>query len=250
MKLNRKHNEILKAVSPYFEHMEEYMNYQNPIRKAFKRIPFEKSGETEDFEMKILKTGGTLINNPDNKLKFDYRIKDDIDHKIVSMKDIEERTFVIGANGSGFPSIKQCVPENNIKLVDEDWEYGLTDIDHAMDLNGGCPNMMIMSRKSRRSLNNLLTKRGVYVSTELYNGFTLTTYNGMPIYVTIHIQPDDPTILYLSTDNIDVIEKYPTEFVIHELTMNKFDYTIQCEEYLRIINPEQLSMLTVEGESK
>lgn len=118
-------------------------------------------------------------------------LADELEARVVEFKDVEDKGFTVGAttaNGTSkqFQGLKWLIPDTQTVVCQASTAGGtlsLALLDEAIDKCTGDPDMLIMSKRSRRKLNALLQSSQRFIDKiEVKGGFKLISYNNLPIY--------------------------------------------------------------------
>lgn len=115
-----------------------------------------------------------------------------------------EETFIAGdstADPKAFDGIDKLIPpEQTTSLGANGGPITFTKLDEVIDLvKGGRPDLLLMSRRSRRALNNLVRTAGSLLETDRNEfGRMVTYYDGIPIGVSDFVS--DAEVMGTSTD--------------------------------------------------
>ena len=124
--------------------------------------------------------------------------------KAKAVRQLFEQTFVTGdatANPKSFDGLdKLCDPAQAISMGANGAALNLDKLDELVDaVKGGKPDLLVMSRRSRRSLNKLARTSGSFLEAERDEfGQMLQFYDGIPIDVSDYIS--DAQTVGTSTD--------------------------------------------------
>jgi len=126
-------------------------------------------------------------------------------------------------------------------------------VDELIDKCKGMPDMLIMSKKTRRILQGLMQVNQRWVNVvEVKGGFRLPTYNGIPIFVSSNISdaetclvsPSDSitttcsSIYAVDKENFFVAERTPVTVKPLAKTTSQYDeFEIYCDECFVLKNP-------------
>jgi hypothetical protein len=119
--------------------------------------------------------------------------------KAKAVQQLYEQTFVAGDEGSEpkeFDGLDELVdPAQIVSMGDNGDPLTLDKVDELIDaVKGGKPDILLMSRRSRRSLNKLARTSGSFLEAERDEfGQMLQFYDGIPIGVSDYIA-DDQTV--------------------------------------------------------
>lgn len=182
-------------------------------RKTFAyKTPFGRGAVTR----KLVATGRSYIDIE----------AEEIDVSVEVVRDTEEYGIIYGssnANPDQFDGLQALTPSSQeVDLAGE--ALTLRDVDEAIDLCYGIPDMMIMTKRTRRDLNHLLQAQQRFVdSVEVKGGFRLLSYQDLPIYWSKQLSNDETGIGDTSIYIVDT--EHTWMGVLTELTMERLAKT-------------------------
>ncbi|HZP26124.1 MAG TPA: phage major capsid protein [Dehalococcoidia bacterium] len=124
--------------------------------------------------------------------------------KAKAVRDLFEQTFITGdttANPKAFDGIDKLTPGGqSISMGANGGSLTLAKLDEVIDLvKGGKPDVLIMSRRSRRSLNSLARASGSFLEADRNEfGQMMQYYDGIPVGISDYIS--DTQTVGTSTD--------------------------------------------------
>lgn len=122
-------------------------------------------------------------------------LQEEIQNGIQAIKDQEDDWLITGDSSSDakeFDGLAKILSdESREKALGGD--LTLEDLDEAIDnITNGTPNMMVMSRRTRRQLRALLQEQQRFINTiEVKGGFMVESYDNIPIYVDRFVSDDE-----------------------------------------------------------
>jgi len=201
-------------------------------------------------------------------------LAEEIEARAIEVRDKEDYAYTIGVETatsgttcfSGLHHLIQAYDSQAqvVSCTDSDVPNALTltKMDEALDQCAGDPNMLVMSKRSRRLLLQLLQIYQRFTDRiEVRGGFKLLSYNEIPIYIstnivdTMALASDGSSITGLTGGTTSAIYVVNTEQVwVGELTplhmeplakaSSQYDqWDIYCDEVLVMRNPLYNSML-------
>jgi len=207
-------------------------------------------------------------------------LAEEIEARALEVRNQEDYAYTIGienatAGSTCFSGLHYLIQSYNsqeqvvscVAGTDTPGALTLTKMDEAIDKCAGDPNMLVMSKRSRRLLLQLLQIYQRFVDrVEVRGGFKLLSYNEIPIYIstnipdTMALAADGSSIVGLTGGTTSAIYVVNTEQVwVGELTplhmeplakkSSQYDeWDIYCDEVLVMRNPLYNSMLIGFGE--
>lgn len=153
---------------------------------------------------------------------------EEIESALQSVRDKEDSAIIIGdavSNAKEFSGLRKLVPGTQIITAGTNGaELTLKMLDDAVDLVIGQANMILIRKEMRRKLASLLQAQQRFRETvEVKGGFKLMSYEGIPIFPTIHQPTDEVQGTDSATQSLYVLETGPEVFmsVLTELTMER-----------------------------
>lgn len=116
----------------------------------------------------------------------------EMEEKARDFKDYEEWALFYGNSSSSskqFDGLDELVTQT-VATTDQSGGDALTleKLDEAIDTCAGEPDMLIMSKRTRRQLNSLLQAQQRFVdSIEVKGGFQVMSYNNIPVFVSTRV---------------------------------------------------------------
>lgn len=123
-------------------------------------------------------------------------LADELEARVLEFKDIEDKGLLIGittatATSVQMQGLKWLIPDSQTVVCAAAAAGGtmtLSLLDEAIDLSTGEPNMLLMSKKTRRILNALLqSSQRFNDKIEVKGGFKVLSYNNLPIFTSNNI---------------------------------------------------------------
>lgn len=192
-------------------------------------------------------------------------LMEEIEAKILDFKDYEEAAFTNGVSSATTPEGIQYLCTDNQMVAMTTAQGGapmtLAKMDEAFDLNIGDPDMIIMTRRSRRELNALLQAQQRFndVTVNVKGGFRLQTFNDVPIYTSTRVPNtqffngtteqastggSSSSVYFVDTNHLWRGELTPIRLLPLAKTTSQYDsFEIYCDEVLVLRNPLKISKL-------
>jgi len=186
-------------------------------------------------------------------------LAEEIEAKARDFKDYEEWGVLKGnatSNSKQFDGLDVLIPASQaVGMTTTAGGSALTlaKMDEAIDECAGEPDMIIMSKRSRRELVSLLQAQQRFINTvEVKGGFILISYNNIPIYVSTRIVntqtfngtsvssetgSNTTTIYFLDTEFVFIAELTPITIMPLAKVSSQYDlFDIFCDEVLVMSN--------------
>ncbi|RLF98543.1 MAG: hypothetical protein DRN49_05720 [Thaumarchaeota archaeon] len=196
-------------------------------------------------------------------------LADELESKVLEFKDVEDKGLLIGSTTASATSkemqgLKWLIPESQTVVCYAGTAGGtltLELLDEAIDLCTGEPDMLIMSKKTRRLLNALLQSSQRFIDKiEVKGGFKVMSYNNIPIYtsnnvvntqsvgaggtVSSEVGGSTSSIYVVDTEHTWVGVLTPVKVQPLAKTSSQFDkFDIFCDEVLVVRNYQANSKL-------
>lgn len=191
----------------------------------------------------------------------------EMENKAIEFKNDEDQCIVAGSTGvstNQFDGLRYLVPSTQQVVAGCVVGSGtapcggcaltLSELDEAIDECAGAPDMLVMSKRSRRALNALLQISQRFLDrVEVRGGFKLLSYNDIPIYVSTNIVNTQAvaatgvtsettgrtsSIYVVDSENTWVGELTPLTVVPLAKKSSQYDeFDILCDEVLVVRNP-------------
>ena len=123
-------------------------------------------------------------------------LADELEARVLEFKDVEDKGLLIGATTASASTVemqglKWLIPDSQTVVCAAAAVGGtmtLSKLDEAIDLSTGEPDMLIMSKKTRRVLNALLqSSQRFNDKIEVKGGFKVLSYNNLPIFTSNNV---------------------------------------------------------------
>lgn len=218
----------------------------------------------------ILAAGKITRQAQDAGKKYFDVMAEEISGRTDDFKDYEEWAIVAGNTVTSvkqFDGLRVLIPSTQQVIAGGTGTGPLTLalLDEAIDTSKGNPDMLVMSRRTRRELNALLQISQRFIDRiEVKGGFKLMAYNDIPIYVSTRVvntvkvdtvvgvttagspyaDGHSSSIYIVDTETTFISERQALKIMPLAKTTSQFDkFEIFCDETLVVRNPQKNAKL-------